>query len=76
MKTKKAVPTTAKNNELHNKAYTKPTMLSKAKLKEQIGQLLFYLQTPLPPNEQHSYWQVFESCLIRYVDLKFHEVQL
>jgi hypothetical protein len=62
---------TADKNESHYKAYPKAVLLSS--LKMQVGELLLYLQTPLPQNEQQNYWQVFESCLRRYIDLRFCE---
>ena len=40
-------------------------------LKIQIGQLLLSLQNQSEPQGQ---WQVFESELRRYIDLKFREV--
>jgi hypothetical protein len=52
-------------------SYQKDSKLSSLKL--QVGELLLYLQTPLPQNEQQNYWQVFESCLRRYIDLRFCE---
>jgi len=62
---------TADKNESHCKTYLKAAPLSS--IKEQIGQLLLYMQIPLPQNEQQKDWQVFESCLRRYVDLKYFE---
>jgi len=62
---------TADKNESHCKTYLKAAPLSS--IKEQIGQLLLYMQTPLPQNEQQKYWQIFESFLRRYVDLRFFE---
>ena len=61
----------AKQNEPYRKSYLKAALLSI--LKEQVGELLLYLQTPLPQNEQQNYWQVFESCLRQYIDLRFCE---
>lgn len=72
MKTKKAAALTAAiRNEPHSKSYQKDKPVSS--LKEQIGQLLLYMQTPPPQNEQQKYWQIFESFLRRYVDLRFFE---
>ena len=69
MKTKKAAALTAAiRNEPYPKSYQKDKPVSS--LKEQIGQLLLYMQNPSPQNEQQKYWQIFESCLRMYVDLK------
>lgn len=69
MKTKKAAALTAAiRNEPHPKSYQKDKPVSS--LKEQIGQLLLYMQTPPPQNEQQKYWQQFETMLSQYLDLK------
>ena len=60
---------TAEKNRLHQKPYLKPVLLSSLKIK--LGELLFYLQTPLPQNEQQNYWRRFETSL-----RKFYEVSL
>lgn len=71
--TKKAVAlalTTAKEeNETLNRTYLKATLLSRKK--EQIGQLLFYLQTSTETGKQ-DYWQRFETSLREYIDLKLN----
>ena len=62
---------TAQSLNHFNILYQKDCKLSS--LKEQTGQLLLCMQTPPPQNEQQKYWEVFESCLRRYVDLRFFE---
>ena len=64
---------TAQNYNRLKKSYRNCAPRSSANLKEKIGQLLLYMQTPLPQNEQQKYWQIFESFLRRYVDLRFFE---
>ena len=65
---------TAQKIKAPHKPYPTVSMLSS--LKMQIGQLLLCLQTPLPENDRHNYWRVFESGLSQLVDLKLCEVQL
>jgi len=58
---------TADKNESHCKTYLKAAPLSS--IKEQIGQLLLYLQIS-PETDKHVYWQQFETMLSQYLDLK------
>jgi hypothetical protein len=43
-----------------------PLYGSKSSIKEQLGELLFYLQTPLGQDRQQQLWRLFESNLRRY----------
>lgn len=40
------------------------------KLKEQLGGLLFYLQSPLTESERKRYWRVFELKLREYLAIR------
>ncbi len=42
----------------------------KAELKEQIGQLLFYLQTSLSEPDRQICWLLLEELLRKYYDLE------
>ena len=42
----------------------------KAELKSQIGQLLFYLQTPLSEPDRQICWLLLEELLRKFYDLK------
>ena len=67
MKTKKAVPMTAKTKLLHYKSYPKSTSLSRADLKENLGLLLFRLQNSLTQKQHKIGWQLFEVLLTQYI---------
>lgn len=41
------------------------------KLKEQLGELLLYLQSSLTDEQQKSYWRMFEWKLREYLALKY-----
>jgi len=43
---------------------------SKSNIKEQLGELLLYLQRPLSETDRQRYWQLFEANLRAYLDLK------
>ena len=57
-------------NESHNKPYQDCALPSRAKLKNQLGELLLYPQASLSKNRRKEYWAQFESTLRRYLDLK------
>lgn len=59
----------ANHNNL-NESYHHSPYKSSGKLKEQIGELILYLQTPRSHHEQQKCWVQFESMLKRYVDLE------
>lgn len=40
------------------------------KLKEEIGEVLFYLQLPLTEDERKRCWRMFESKLREYLAIK------
>jgi hypothetical protein len=40
-------------------------------LKEEVGELLLYLQSPLTEEQQKSYWGMFEWKLREYLALKY-----
>ena len=66
-----ALTTAQKNNQPHTQ-YSTPTPLLRRKL--QLGTLLLALQTSLSRRQQGNYWELFESTLRQYVDLKYCEV--
>ena len=66
--------TAAKKNELHNQAYRKPAPLSNTKLKENVGRLLLYLQTPLNRTQQENGWQLLGVMLRQHLDLKYGRI--
>jgi len=69
--TKKAAAlTTASKNNQHSRVYHSPLGRSSGNLREQLGVLLLYLQTPLSPDNRKTCWALFESRLRQYVDLK------
>jgi hypothetical protein len=43
---------------------------TKEKLKEQVGELLLYLQSPLTKNERKRCWRMFELKLREYLAIK------
>ena len=67
MKTKKAVPMTAKTYELQNEVYRKHTQLSRGDLKENLGWLLFRLQNPLTQKQRKAGWRLFNVLLEQYL---------
>lgn len=70
---KKAAPLqriTAQNN-LRNISYQEIPKMSKKNLKESIGELLLYLQTPLGRNEKQKGFHLFEILLFQYIELKY-----
>ncbi len=64
-----------KNNQ-HNGYYSTSDDQSSKKLKEQLGVLLLYLQTPLSRQQRTAYLKLFESRLRQYVDLEYCGVAL
>jgi hypothetical protein len=40
-------------------------------LKEEVGELLLYLQSPLTEEQQKKYWRIFELKLREYLALKY-----
>lgn len=70
-KEKAGVGTPATKNKQRGRKYRKAVPLSSLKL--QIGQLLLNLQNQ---SAQQTQWQVFESKLEQYIDLKLCEVSL
>jgi len=72
MKTKTAIKkaaglTAAKEKKLQNRTYPKPTPLSRSNLKENLGLLLYHLQSPLTKNQRRIGWQLFEVLLRQYL---------
>ncbi len=61
---------TAQNYNRLKKSYRNCAPRSSANLKKEIGKLLLYLLTPLNQEQQEKCWQLFESSLTRYVELK------
>ena len=61
---------TAQNYNQLNESYQSCASKSIANLKKEIGKLLLYLLTPLNQEQQEKCWQLFESSLTRYVELK------
>jgi hypothetical protein len=61
---------TAQNYNQLNESYQSCAPRSSANLKKEIGKLLLYLLTPLNQEQQEKCWQLFESSLTRYVELK------
>ena len=43
---------------------------SQSSIKEQLGELLLYLQRPLSETDRQRYWHQFELSLRMYLDLK------
>ena len=70
MKTKKAVAgTTAKHIKRHNKPYPKTEARSRANLKQEVGELAFYLQFPIGQDLGHFGWELLERRLREYINL-------
>ena len=68
MRTKKAAAATAATlNKRHNKAYRKPAQLSRSNLKENLGLLLYHLQSPLTQKQRRIGWQLFDVLLRQYL---------
>ena len=68
MKTKKAAAVTAAGiNKLHGISYRRDIPMSRLNLKESIGILLFYLQTPLGRNERRKGWGLFDDMLRQHL---------
>ena len=68
MKIKKAAASTAaKKNKLHRETYPKPAPLSRSNLKENLGLLLYHLQSPLIQHQRRIGWQLFEVLLVQYL---------
>jgi hypothetical protein len=59
---------TAVKNKTYKESYRKSALLSS--LKEQIGQLLVYMQTPLSKTEKRYCWRLFEANLRQYYAVK------
>lgn len=57
---------TAKKNNLQKRSYRKAIPLSSLKI--QIGEILLFLQDQ---STEQIQWEVFDSTLRRYIDLKF-----
>jgi len=65
--------TMAPSNEQHNEVYRNCARRSSSKLRNlrnQIGELLLYLQTAPSQSQQQEYWTLFEAKLRQYVALK------
>jgi len=71
---KAAAPTTAPKNNQPNKDYSISNEQSSEKLKEQLGEVLFYLQTPLGRKQRTVYWNIFENMLREYSGLRNYGV--
>ena len=69
-KERAAARTTAPIIEQHNGSYRKPAPLSKTNLKENLGLLLYHLQSPLTKKQRRMSWQLFEVVLRQYYDVK------
>jgi hypothetical protein len=70
MKTKKAVCGQSKTAEnKSHKTFYRPLPVASS-LKEQIGQLLLYLQS-LPENKRQEQWPVFESELRNFYEVRY-----
>ena len=61
---------TAQNYNQLNGTYQNCAPRSSENLKEQIGELLLHLQTPLSQQQRQKGWELFAPMLRRYVDLK------
>lgn len=57
----------AERYKLRYKAYPKSTSLSRGNLKENLGLLLYHLQSPLTKNQRRIGWQLFEVLLRQYL---------
>lgn len=60
---------TAKD-KLRSTSYLRTTSMSRANLKEQIGELLFCLEFPVGKELSRIGWGLFERQLRQYVDLR------
>jgi len=61
---------TAQNYNRLSKSYRNCAPKSSDNLKEEIGELLLYLQALPIQEQQRKYWALFESKLKRYVGLR------
>jgi hypothetical protein len=66
---------TAKTQNFQSQFYIQDPEPSSANLKLQLGEFLFLLQTTLRPHERKVCWQVFETKLNEYIDLKNARMQ-
>ena len=70
IKQRAASAKTAPRQQHQTQLYNPPERLSRGKLQENLAELLLYLQRPLSQERQKRYWQLFESRLRQYVDVK------
>ena len=66
-KERAAVLPTAPRQQHQAQLYNPPEHLSRGNLRENLVELLLYLQKPLSQERQKRYWKLFESRLRQYV---------
>ena len=66
---KKAEGGTSTVKQIHQKQFYRND-IPQSNLKLQIGQLMFYLQKPLNQYEQKVCWQILETTLRKYYEVK------
>ncbi len=59
--------TAAGEKKLQNRSYKQPAQLSRGNLKENLGLLLYHLQSPLTQKQRRIGWQLVEVLLTQYV---------
>ena len=62
---------TAQNYNRQTESYQQCAPKARDNLKEQIGLLLYHLQSPLTQSQRRTGWQLLGVMLLQYVDLKY-----
>ncbi len=63
------VPAVARNERGSRTQYTVSRLVSRARLKEGLGEMLLALQVPLDERTRDNFWRAFESGLKKYLEL-------
>ena len=66
----KATPKNNQYNTKYHNSLDRSSRKIREKLSEEISELLIYLRNPLSQAEQQQCWQLFESSLRTYLELK------